>query len=51
MEFSEDNVFELEDASTIEELSTPVVTLDSMTLQKSLELPTLKSSITRTGAK
>ena len=45
------NVFELEDASTIEEAPTPFVTLDSVTHQKLLELPNLKASAARTGTK
>ena len=51
MEVGGDNVFELEDASTIEEVSNPVVTLDSVILQELFDLPNPKASEVRTSAK
>ena len=49
MEVAGDKVFGLEDASTTEEASTPIVTLDSVTRHKSLELPNPKVSIASAG--
>ena len=40
-----DKVFELEDASTTEEVLTPVVTLDSVIRQKLIDFTTPKSSL------
>ena len=51
MEVAGENVFNLEDASAIEEASAPAVALDLVTRQKSLESPTSKASIARTGTK
>ena len=51
MEVLGENILELEDASTTEEASTPVVTLDSATRQKLLEFPAPKVSMSRTGTK
>ena len=51
MEVSGENVFELEDVSTTEEVPTPVVTLDSVIRQKLFALPNPKVSVVRTGEK
>ena len=51
MEVAGDSMLELEHASIIEESSMHVVTLDSLTRQKLLELPTPKVSMPRTGVK
>ena len=51
MEVAGDNVFELEDVSTIKEALLPVVRSFSVTRQKLLELYNPKASIARTGAK
>ena len=51
MEFGGDNVFKLEDASKIEEVPTPVVTLDSVISQKLFDFPKPKSSIAMAGTK
>ena len=46
-----DKACELEDASTTEEVPTPVATLDSVKFQKLIDLPTLKAYLSRTGVK
>ena len=46
-----DKACELEDASTIEEVTTRVATLDSVILQKLIDLPTLKAYLSRTSIK
>ena len=51
MEFAGNIMLELEDVSSMKEASTPVVSLDSVTRQKLLELPNPKVSIPRTGTK
>ena len=51
MEVGGDNVFELEFTSTTEEVSTHVVTLNSVIRQKLFYLPNPKASIARTSVK
>ena len=51
MKVARENLLELEDVSTTEEVPTPAVTLDSVNRQKLFDLPNPKASVARTGSK